>query len=641
MGPRPGLEPSRAPLQSPCVALLLLMTTAPLATAADEQALQALVTEDVARRLRANDISLTLSNLVSVLFTAAVFFDAAPPAWLLFWLGLQAVSTAFHLHVGLRWRKRKLTAANAPEWLRVVTRTSAINGLLWMMIVLIVWPGCSEAQRMVALVGMMGISSMALHSLHGHLPAYFWMSGLCMAGMVMALLLFGGLAHWSLVVMLVLYFLVLTRFASLLHRMLIDTLRKGRETVELTVRLQAQTHRAVNLSQSRSRFLAAASHDLRQPVHALSLFVGALHQNPSTEQSGVILQHVSAAVDTMGVMFDALLDISKLDADLLKPNWQLVDLQPMLARIGAEHAVLAAAKGLSFHTDTSDTTDTSNRARLLVRTDPVLLERVLRNLLSNAIRYTAQGAVLIRARARAQRVELVVADTGMGMPAHRREEAFEEFVQLHDAGRDAGHDAGPDPQQGLGLGLAIVRRLVDLLGLRLVLRSRPGRGTVFALHLAAVDEPRPLAAPTLADQASGKALTGLHPGAVVIVIDDNVAIQVAMQTLLRAWGCQVYVAASPTALMPQLMGLQVAPALLLCDSRLRDGEDGIHAISEIREAFNQDVPAILISGDTGPERLREAVASGLPLLHKPVTQAQLREAIARVMTASPAPSTLL
>jgi signal transduction histidine kinase/CheY-like chemotaxis protein len=609
------------------------MTTAPLATAADEPSLQALVTEDVARRLRANDISLTLSNLVSVLFTAAVFFDAAPRAWLLLWVGLQAVSTVFHLQVGLRWRKRQLTAANAPEWLRVVTRTSAINGLLWVMIVLIAWPGSSEAQRMVALVGMMGISSMALHSLHGHLPAYFWMSGLCMAGMVTALLWFGGLSHWSLVLMLVLYFVVLTRFASLLHRMLIDTLRKGREAVELTARLQAQTLRAVNLSQSRSRFLAAASHDLRQPVHALSLFVGALHQNPSTEQSGVILQHVSAAVDTMGVMFDALLDISKLDADLLKPNWQLVDLQPMLARIGAEHAALAAAKGLSFHTDTADL---SSRTRLLVRTDPVLLERVLRNLLSNAIRYTAQGAVLIRARARAQRIELVVADTGMGMPAHRREEAFEEFVQLHDAGRDAGTDS----QQGLGLGLAIVRRLVDLLGLRLVLRSRPGRGTVFALHLAAVDEPKPLAAPSLADQASGKALTGLHAGAVVIVIDDNVAIQVAMQTLLRAWGCQVYVAASPTALMPQLMGLQVAPALLLCDSRLRDGEDGIQAISEIREAFNQDVPAILISGDTGPERLREAVASGLPLLHKPVTQAHLREAIARVMTASLAPSTL-
>ncbi len=471
------------------------MTTPPLAPAAAEQQLQALATEEVARRLRANDISLTLSNAAAVLVTAAVFHSVVPRAGLWIWLGLEAVSTLYHLYIGVRWRSRKLTTANAPAWLRVVTRTSAINGFLWMLIALLAWPQCNESQRMMAAFGNMGIASMALHTLHGHLPAYYAMGGLCTAGLVMALLWSGGLANWALVLMVLLYLLVCARFAALLNRMLMDTLRKGHQMVELTAKLQVEKDRAVSLSQSRSRFLAAASHDLRQPVHALSLFVGALHQNPSTEQSGVILQHVSAAVDTMGVMFDALLDISKLDADLLKPNWQLVDLQPMLARIGAEHAVLASAKGLSFHTDTSDL---CSRSRLLVRTDPVLLERVLRNLLSNAIRYTAQGAVLIRARARAQRVELVVADTGMGMPAHRREEAFEEFVQLHDAERDA----GPDPQQGLGLGLAIVRRLADLLGLRLVLRSRPGRGTVFALHLAAADEPRPLAQPSLADQVS-------------------------------------------------------------------------------------------------------------------------------------------
>jgi two-component system, sensor histidine kinase len=614
------------------------MTIAPLATAADEPALQALVTEDVARRLRANDISLTLSNLAAVLVTAAAFHDAAPRAWLLFWLGLETVNTAFHLYVGVRWRLRQLTTGNAPVWLRVATRTSVINGLLWMLIVQMVWPHCSETQRMIAVIGIMGIASIALHSLHGHLPAYFALAGLCTAGMVMALLWSGGLANWGLVVMLVVYLLVSARFAALLNRMLIDTLRKGRQMVELTAKLQVEKHRAVNLSQSRSRFLAAASHDLRQPVHALSLFIGALHQHPSKEQSSVILQHVGAAVDTMGAMFDALLDISKLDADLMQPNWQLVDLQPMLARIAAEHTVLASAKGLSFRTDTTGTSDKSARARLLVRTDPVLLERVLRNLLSNAIRYTAQGAVLIRARVRAQRVELVVADTGVGMPKHRREEAFEEFVQLHDV-HDV-HDAGHDPQQGLGLGLAIVRRLVDLLGLRLVLRSKPGRGSVFALHLPLVDEPWPSAVLALDEQVSGTALTGLRTSDVVIVIDDNVAIQLAMQALLGAWGCQVYVAANPAALMPQLMGLQAAPALLLCDARLRDGEDGINAIAEIREAFNLDVPAILISGDTGPERLREAVASGLPLLHKPVTQAHLREAIARVMTADKAPSTL-
>jgi signal transduction histidine kinase/CheY-like chemotaxis protein len=602
------------------------MSIAPLALATDEHALQALVTEDVARRLRANDISMTLSNLVAVLATAAAFHDVVPQAWLWCWLGLQAVNAAFHLHVGLRWRRRALTTVNAPVWLRVVTRTSVINGLLWALILLVAWPQCSEAQKVMAAIGIMGVASIALHSLHGHLPAYHALAGLCTAGLVMALLWSGGLANWGLVLLLVVYTLVSARFAALLNRMLIDTLRKGRQMVELTARLQVEKDRAVNLSKSRSRFLAAASHDLRQPVHALSLFVGALNQNPSTEQSGVILQHVSTAVDTMGAMFDALLDISKLDAELLQPRWQVVDVQPLLARIGAEHAAIAQAKGLSLRVDMPGGTN------LPVRTDPVLLERVLRNLLSNAVRYTGQGTVFIRARVRAGRVVLVVADTGVGMPRHRQQEAFEEFVQLHDAGHD--------PEQGLGLGLAIVKRLVGLLGLRLALRSRPGRGTVFSLHLPLADLPRSAPSTAPAAQQQGAESIGLRAGDVVIVIDDNVAIQVAMAALLSAWGCQVHVAANPAALMPQLMGLHVAPALLLCDSRLRDGEDGITAIAEIREAFNLDVPAILISGDTGPERLREAVASGLPLLHKPVTQAHLREAIARVMAASQSPLAL-
>jgi CheY-like chemotaxis protein len=214
-------------------------------------------------------------------------------------------------------------------------------------------------------------------------------------------------------------------------------------------------------------------------------------------------------------------------------------------------------------------------------------------------------------------VELVVADTGVGMARHRQAEAFEEFVQLHE---------GRGPEQGLGLGLAIVRRLVGLLGLRLALRSRPGRGTVFSLHLPQADQPMAPGSGALAAMPQATDALGLRPGDVVIVIDDNVAIQLAMRALLSGWGCVAHVAANPADLMPQLMDLQAVPALLLCD-----GEGGIDAIAEIREAFNLDVPAILISGDTGPGRLREAVASGLPLLHKPVTQARLREAIVQVM----------
>ncbi|TAK93764.1 MAG: response regulator [Aquabacterium sp.] len=594
-------------------------------TTAAEQDLHKQVITDVARRLRANDLSMTLANLLGVLVSVAALRDAASPGLMWLWLGLQVANAVFHLHLGLTWRQRTLTPGNAPEWLRLTTRTSLINGLLWALGVLIFWPGCSDAQRMMGLIGIMAILGSSLHALHGHLRAYYAITVPCVVGVTVVSFWHGGLGGWGMPAILWAYFLASARFATMLHRMLIETVRKGHQMTALTASLKVEKDRAVNLSQSRSRFLAAASHDLRQPVHALSLFVGALRQNPSKAQSDLILGHVGTAVDNLGAMFNALLDISKLDANLLQPKWQQVDLRPLMARISAEHTVLAQAKGLSLRTNLSDDVG------LFVRTDPILLERVLRNLLSNAIRYTVQGRVLIRARVRAGRVELVVADTGCGIAPSRREEAFEEFVQLHDAERD--------PEQGLGLGLAIVRRLVSLLELRLVLRSRPGRGTVFVLHLPQTlheaDAPSP-SVPSAEPSAINQ--VGLRTGDVVIVIDDNVAIQLAMRTVLSAWGCEVYTAASAQGLMPQLMHLRQAPSLLLCDSRLSDGEDGVTAIAQIREAFNHDVPAILITGDTGPERLREAVASGLPLLHKPVTQAHLQDAIARVIAGDVAPS---
>jgi len=591
-------------------------------TSVEEEDLQALVVTDVARHLIGNDLSNLFASVGAVLIALAVFRHAAAPAWIWSWLAVQCANHAFHLAQGLRWRRRELTPASAAQWLRINTRTALVNGLLWTMLVLVVWPGCSDIQRLLILIGLMCILGAALHSLHGHPIAYYAIAVPCVIGVAAASFGQRGLDGWDMPAMLLAYFIASARFAVLLHRRLVEVLRNGHLMNWMAARLEAEKDRAVNLSLSRSRFLAAASHDLRQPVHALSLFVGALKQEPPKEQSRLILQHVGTAVDTMGAMFGTLLDISRLDADLLRPDLRRVDLQPLLARIGAEHAMLASAKGLGLQTSVPP-----NAAPLIVRTDPVLLERVLRNLLSNAIRYTERGGILVRARARGGRIELVVADSGIGIPKGRREEAFEEFVQLHDPGRDS--------EQGLGLGLAIVRRLVGLLDLRLVLRSRPGRGSVFVLHLPAVDGPP--AAAAAAAEAPG-AGTCLQAGDVVLVIDDNAAIQLAMRTVLGGWGCRVYVGSDVDALMPHLMDLQQVPALLLCDASLRGGRDGIATIAQVRETFNRDVPAILITGDTGPERMREAVASGLPLLYKPVTPSHLQDAIALVMAAEGGPA---
>lgn len=568
----------------------------------DETHLQALVRMDVAQRLRSNDLSLTVGNFVLALLVAASLHKAAPLGWTAGWLGVQFVNLAFHLGLGLRWLRSPLTVTNAPIWLRRVTRTSAINGLLWLLAVQIFWPGGSDTQRLLLWAWMIGISATALHSLHAYLPAYVAIVGPALLGLVLAVLLYGAIDGWAILAVLLLGGAMSFHFAASLQRLLWDSLRQAHQLAGLSQSLRLEKDVAVKLSQSRSRFLAAASHDLRQPVHALSLFVGALKQNPSKAQSAQILQHVSSAVDAMGAMFNALLDISKLDAQQLQPQWQTVDLRVLLSRMEADHSLQAQAKGLRFVCDLP-----AAPALLTVRSDPALLERVLRNLLSNALRYTAQGGVLLRARRRHDRIELLVADSGVGIARARHVEVFDEFVQLHGSG------------QGLGLGLAIVQRLSGLLRLGLRLRSRPGRGSVFTLLLVPQDE-----APAA---ALGPSIQPRLLGQMVIVLDESAEIRLAMSTLLSGWGLGVISAASMVELMPQLMGLGAAPHLLLSDYRLAGGETGSGAIASLRELFNSDIPALLLSGDTGPERRRDALDQGLTLLHKPLTQEQLRAAV--------------
>lgn len=585
----------------------------------DPRRFQDQIRVELARQLGTHSISLTVGNLIMVLATASIFHQTAAPEWLAVWLVVQGFNAAFHLYLGSRWVRQPVNTANAPRLLWEQTRTGLINGLLWAVAVQIFWPGSSTGERIVLYALMMGITATALHALHAHLPAYFAISLPCIGGIVLALLWHGGFDGWGYVVIMCLYIALIARFAVSLHQLLVDSLRQRFQVAELAAALRIEKDRAVNLSLSRSRFLAAASHDLRQPVHALSLFVGALKQNPTPAQSQQILQHVGGAVDAMGAMFNALLDISKLDADLLQPDWQAVDLSKLLHRIAADHTAVASSKKLDF------LCALESAAGQAVYTDPILLERILHNLLSNAVRYTTHGTVAIKARVRAGRAEVLVADTGMGIARSKREQVFDEFVQLDTPGREG--------EQGLGLGLSIVRRLAHLLRIDLALRSRPGRGTIFALRLPLVTAPQHLVAEVHAAAAELHANGGneLDDEGIVLVIDDSIEIQLAMRALLSGWGYEVFAAENVSTLMPQVMALRQPPRLLLCDYSLRDGANGIDAIAQLHETFNYDIPAILITGDTGPERLREAVASGLPLLHKPVTQSQLREAIAKVL----------
>jgi signal transduction histidine kinase len=362
---------------------------------------------------------------------------------------------------------------------------------------------------------------------------------------------------------------------------------------------------AANLA--KSRFVAAASHDLRQPLHALNLFVTQLRRETDQVEQARLVERIDASVAAMNELFNALLDISKLDAGVVTPSVSEFPVDDLLKRIEMTFAATAREKGLRLRVVSSGA---------FVRSDFILLERILLNLVSNAIRYTNCGGVMVGCRRRGDALRIEVWDSGIGIPEDQRGSIFREFYQLPATERDR--------SGGLGLGLAIVDRLCRLLDHPIELISRLGRGSRFAVVVATAAPRRLTDQPpeAVADQTMGK---------LVLVIDDDALVLDSMRGVLKSWGCSVVTANSGAAALACLAELDQTPDLIISDYRLADGDNGIRAIERLRKALRAPVPAFLISGDTAPERLREARASGYYLLHKPVLPITLRATISQLL----------
>ncbi|VTU38209.1 Sensory/regulatory protein RpfC [Variovorax sp. PBL-H6] len=386
------------------------------------------------------------------------------------------------------------------------------------------------------------------------------------------------------------------------------------ENLELIERLHVETehaqaaHRtAEEANLAKSRFLAAASHDLRQPIHAQGLFLEVLSRTKLSADQYDALANARATWQASAEMLDTLLDFSRIEAGVVEPQAQVFALQPLLNKIENELAPQADAKGIVYR---------SRETHEAVRSDPALVALILRNLVSNAIRYTEHGGVLVACRARGEQVVLEVWDTGIGIEPAQHLAIFREFHQLGNAERDR--------RKGLGLGLAIAQGLARALGQELSLRSVPKRGSVFRLTL-------PAARAGVVADSGAEALPG--PARVfdlrVLVIDDDESVRTGMRQLLGAWGCACDVADSIED--AQALARAHRPGLVISDYRLRELRTGAEAIAALRAEFGASLPALLITGDTAPQRLREARATGVPLLHKPVLPRQLYRAMTAVL----------
>ena len=371
---------------------------------------------------------------------------------------------------------------------------------------------------------------------------------------------------------------------------------------ELEQRIEERTRQLADANRGKSRFLAAASHDLRQPVHALGLFVAQLEEATDEDARRGLVRKVAAASAAVSELIEALLDISKLDAGVVEPRLVGFALQSLFDRVEHAFSGMAQEKGLRLRV---------RPTTLRVRSDPMLLERVLFNLCANAIRYTGRGGAIVTARARQGGVRIEVRDTGVGIPAEALPHIFEEFYQA------APSHAADSP--GLGLGLAIVDRLGRLIGARVSVRSVAGRGSVFAVELP------PAPAPDHADsQPADTGAMSRFDGMHVLLVDDDPRARDAAAGLLAGWGCVVRSAAGEADALRLLDQDGVLAHLIICDYQLGTVADGIALVSSARAAAGRQIAAVIISADAG-SALREAAATAdLHVLQKPLNAARLR-----------------
>ena len=375
--------------------------------------------------------------------------------------------------------------------------------------------------------------------------------------------------------------------------------------------LLAAKEAAEKQAHGKMRFLAAASHDLRQPLQALGLFVAVLSDRPLAPEDGALVGKISNSVEALESLLNSLLDISKLEAGAVEPQVAAFPLAPLFSQLASEFIPLAEDKGLELRVVAS---------RAWVRSDPALLDRILRNLLSNAVRYTRSGRILLGCRRTGGGLTIVVRDSGIGIPADRLDDIFGEFTQIDHPGRQRG--------AGLGLGLAIVERTAALLGHTVTVWSRLDHGSQFAVAVPLALVPAPVApAPPISAE-------GDFAGCFTLVIEDDPAVRDGLSTLLSAWGCRVAVAESASEAILALGRAGAVPHVILADLRLLDGASGGEAIMTVRTHVDAPVPGILVSGDTTADGLAQARLDGFALLHKPVRPDRLREVLNHTLAAA-------
>ena len=518
------------------------------------------------------------------------------------------------------YRRAAPPVADAERWGAYWVVGSTLAGALWGATSVVMFP-TQPSHQALFIVCQFGVILGGLSNTVVYKPSFYGFVLAVLVPLIVRVAIEGDQVHLFIAGVLGVVLVFVLAYGRQVNGVLTQSLAMRYENVDLIRELKAQTEvafaaraAAETASRAKSQFLAAASHDLRQPLHAMGLFAAALASRVRDPGVTPLVASIRASVEALEHLFAELLDLSQLDADALRPTPAAFPLRPLFARLAADFAPQAQAAGLSLRFAPT---------RLSVVTDAVLLERVLRNLLANAVRYTPTGGIVLGARRRAGAVRIDVIDSGVGIADTDTTRVFDEFVQL--AGVPRNHAGG----RGMGLGLAIVRRLAALCNHEVDLASTPGRGSRFSITLprapSLVRVTRSPQARPRKDAGPSNTLRGRR----ILVVDDDPAVVAAMQALFASWEGKATGgsdAALAVATLTDSEGHVDSVDLIVADLRLADGKCGIDAIARLRLQLDADTPAIIVSGDTSAAAQTEVQVAGIELLVKPVVATALKEA---------------
>lgn len=563
----------------------------------------------------------TVAMVVGVVVTVSQFWSLVPRAGMVAWLvalgALGAVRTVMY-------RGFKHRASNEREallrWYQAWRATTLAAGCLWGIAAWFFYGYGNSTEKLILILTIYSYCMAGMQILSPQHNTFYEFCALCLTPLVVKVALPGDGKSILLAAYLLLIFGITVMLARMYRKNNEGLLQIKVRADQLMVQLRAEKAAAEAARQeaevanrAKTQFFAAASHDLRQPLHAMGLFAEALRQRSHDEEVAQLVASINGSVDALEGLFSELLDITRIDTGGVDVTPEHFSVGDIFRKLRLHFEPVAFEKGLSLR---------FRGEHHHVYADPVLVERILRNLVSNAIRYTNDGTVLVSCRRRNGRALLQVWDTGVGIREREQAHVFEEFYQV-----PYSEALTPQQRKGLGLGLAIVKRLAGLMQAPLNLRSVSGRGSVFSLDLPPGKPPR---AREPSDVRSKLPIGLTLDHRFIVVVEDEPAVRGGLEVLLRGWGARVASfetaeASCAWALDADLGGER--PDLLVVDYRLEQGRNGIEVIDCFRERFGREVPAIMVTGSTMTEHDAEAAEHDFHLLVKPVVPSKLRAMI--------------